>query len=944
MKLIENQSITVNNPPKNNFCLGLNIRSLRKHFDELLVELSEYKHLPHLILLTETWLTENDDLSNFNIAGYQPFESKPRTNGQLRGGVGIYVSNQLSMHPIHFETNLECLIMKILFNENDTKIICILYRPDSVKINFFLDEFEKLLAFLHEQKHDIILFGDFNIDTLVESCDLWKYKNVLNSYSLSIRNFLPTRVTATSATCLDHAITFFPVNTKTIKMTISDHYAVEMELDFCSAINKTDENIFKTRCLQNIKGPKALNFLFLLDQKLRSIDETVEVNEHALRITQAIQSCVDRFAPEKVRKFKQGTWITCKIKNQIRRRNKFFQRMICNPTEENKEEYRKIRNEVTHSIRCAKRDYNYEKLGKNPTMKKLYQVLKSEKHTYQPPLKTPNAETFNQYFSKIGEKLAKNLDKTEPRKFERLQSTMVLATTNEQEIKKILENLKPKRSTGHDEISNEILKCCSPIIEKYLTTLFNKCIEARVFPETMKIAKVIPFFKNGDKNQPENYRPISLLTAMSKIFEKLLLKRMTKFVTKHKILSSSQFGFRKNYNCTNAITEITEFIRQEIDKQNRGYVCFIDLKKAFDTIDHELLLVKLELYGFRGPIFELIQNYLQNRNQYVYHQGKNSSLTTVTTGVPQGSILGPFLFLLYINDLPDCITKSRVALFADDTSLYNFGPKARDEICNDVKIARCWFTDNKLTINTDKCESLGFGIREPFPSQAFGVEIRSQSHCKYLGVYLDPKLTFKRHVEHVTKKLNKFCGIVYRIRDRFPQKGLISFYYAYAQSVITYGLINYGSTYKTNLEPIDKAQRRIFRAIFYRRKWDTLQDIYTKHKFLNIYEMFIAEVVKEVFKQLRFESPRVYLNNTLATHDYNTRRKQRGLLPSTHNRLVLKQRSLTNVLRKAYNWLLLLNLIPPDLRNIAAEQINKIVKNINEVYIIDNKELFELFF
>ena len=124
----------------------------------------------------------------------------------------------------------------------------------------------------------------------------------------------------------------------------------------------------------------------------------------------------------------------------------------------------------------------------------------------------------------------------------------------------------------------------------------------------------------------------------------------------------------KNYNCTNAITEITEYIRKEIDKRNRGYICFIDLKKVFDTIDHEVLLAKLEMYGFRGPIFHLIQNYLQNRNQYVFHQGKNSSLSTVTTGVPKGSILGPFLFLLYINDLPDCIPESWIALFADDTT------------------------------------------------------------------------------------------------------------------------------------------------------------------------------------------------------------------------------------------------------------------------------------
>ena len=237
----------------------------------------------------------------------------------------------------------------------------------------------------------------------------------------------------------------------------------------------------------------------------------------------------------------------------------------------------------------------------------------------------------------ISARLEKNWQKhkqKEPRKIERIQPTMFLAYTNEHEIKEILENPKPKQSTGHDEISNEILKCCSPIIEKYLTTLFNRCIEDRTISEKMKIAKVIPFFKNGDNNQPENYRPISRFTAMSKIFEKLLLKRMSTFESKHKILTPNQFGFRKNYNCTNAITELTEYIGQKIDKRNRGSLCFIDLKKAFDTIDHEVLLPKLEMYGFCGPIFHVIQNYLQNRNQYVFHQGKNSSSSTVTTGVP----------------------------------------------------------------------------------------------------------------------------------------------------------------------------------------------------------------------------------------------------------------------------------------------------------------------
>ena len=189
---------------------------------------------------------------------------------------------------------------------------------------------------------------------LVESCDLSKYKSLLNCYSLSVRNFLPTRVNATNATYLDHVVTSYPKNTEYLKLTISDHYAVEMELDVCSAINRTDDIIFKNRCLQNLEGPKSINFFFfLLNQILRSIDEASELSEHALKITQAIQYCANCFTPEKARKFKQ---VTCKIKIQMRRRDQLLQRMICNPTEEKKEKYRQIRSEVTHSIRCAKRE------------------------------------------------------------------------------------------------------------------------------------------------------------------------------------------------------------------------------------------------------------------------------------------------------------------------------------------------------------------------------------------------------------------------------------------------------------------------------------------------------------------------------------------------------------------------------------------------------------
>ena len=198
-----------------------------------------------------------------------------------------------------------------------------------------------------------------------------------------------------------------------------------------------------------------------------------------------------------------------------------------------------------------------------------------------------------------------------------------------------------------DGIINEILKCCSPVIEPAIAAAFNKCIEERTFPKCIKIAKVITICKKGDKRKPENYRPISLLSSISKVFEKLLQLRMIKFCGKNSNISGNQYGFRSKRSCIDAIVFITEFIRTESDRKFLGQACFIDLQKAFDTLDHNILLQKMEKYGYRGPIHDMIKSYLSGRWQYVDTNGKETNQKRITTGVPQGSILSFPLPTLY---------------------------------------------------------------------------------------------------------------------------------------------------------------------------------------------------------------------------------------------------------------------------------------------------------
>ena len=302
--------------------------------------------------------------------------------------------------------------------------------------------------------------------------------------------------------------------------------------------------------------------------------------------------------------------------------------------------------------------------------------------------------------------------------------------------------------------------------------------------------KFSPLYKNGDKTEPDNYRPISLLSCISKLFEKLIFKRISNFAAKNNLMDKHQFGFRSNHSCTHAILSITDFFRESIDNKKFGYSCFIDLKKAFDTVDRKNMLDKLYQCGFGGKIHKLMTNYLTVRKQYVYSNQSVSNMLECTKGVPLGSVLGPFLFLLYINDMPSA-SNVKLTLFADDTmvvdaqkvaSKTNFQTEL-NKICN-------WCNKNKLLINQKKCKIMKFGRDNLNEYFSFGnIVLAEVSDFRYLGIQMDNRLKFECHNNNVCGKLANFNGLLFKGRNYFSKNVLVKFYNCYAKPLISYGLI-----------------------------------------------------------------------------------------------------------------------------------------------------------
>ena len=556
-----------------------------------------------------------------------------------------------------------------------------------------------------------------------------------------------------------------------------------------------------------------------------------------------------------------------------------------------------------------------EQIGRNKKHKKHINAIRAilSSHVTHKPLKVANI--LNSHFASCGHRLAAKLPQSEKHFTDYLVidegqpsdhlKSFAFLPVDQAEISYEIIMLTPSKSFGLYSCPIPILKCASHIISKPLSEIFNISVTKGIYPQKLKIAKVIPVYKSEDETDPNNYRPISLLSIFNRIFEKLMYKRLKLFLDKNIVINKSQYGFREMHSTEHAILDIINKIQTNMDSKLFSCGVFIDLRKAFDTVDHNILLNKLHHYGIRGIINTWFASYLKGREQTTEINNKISEKQVTLCGVPQGSVLGPLLFLIYINDICNSTNVLKMFLFADDTNLLyadkNF-KKLEIVLNTELKKLSNWLIANKLTLNINKSHFVIFSPRQKkmnyqpvikiFDNNSqHRIALERKDYIKYLGVFLDKHLSWKPHIDYISLKISKTIGLISKLRHSVPVQILISLYNSLILPYLSYGIVAWGRTGKTNINRLLLLQKRALRLIHFAQRQEHAIPLFVKSKLLPIQMLYFKNTAC-LMHDISCKTAPVLIQNlfieTRNVHKYNTRSAKSGNYFTQYSRLELK--------------------------------------------------------
>ena len=949
-------------PVSNQFSLlNQNVQSFNSKKPQLETLIASANHSFHAMVLTETW-NSVDNFNLCNIEGYNVVHSYRISPAPSRGGIGGGVSifadcNLYKLKKIDHlsycnQTIEACTAQIIPKNSNDktAHFIVGIYRPHTDSTDNFVLALQQLLSDFTLQNKSVILAGDMNININgPPTGPSQNYLSSLFSYSYIPVITKPTRfpahqLTASYPTNLDH---IFINKVTTFKSAIldydlSDHCGTTVTFDFFdSPVNLiTNEKItFRPYSDENF-----LNLQFQLsstnwDNLLNHNNANDQYNSFMEHINKTFISSFPIKTKIISEKRKNNPWVTPLTLEKIKRKSEYYK--MYKSGRISKQENNYYKNRLNKDIQNDKKLFlkktfenaknNMAKswkiikslVGTNITKKDADFIFKQAASTQQ---KQTIANNFNNFFATIGSVLASEIPLTEtspisqtpcnPRSFYFFRPTEI-------ELSNIITNLKPTR-THINVLPVKLFKKLSPILMYPLLKIIEASFLQGIFPENLKTARITPLHKSGDYESPSNFRPISSLPYMSKIYEKLVTFRLLSFCYKYNIISPVQFGFQPGISTSDALLKITESIYKALDSREYHIATLLDIKKAFDSVDHAILLKKLEHYGIRGLPLKWFESYLSGRKCYTEIDSIKSDIRIFNVGVPQGSNLGPILFLIYVNNLPAISNSLQTQLFADDT-IVSISGRDMEQIksTNNSELEKIsdWTHANKLTLNANKTEVLIVSNRLDNTTDVNTIlqdeVITPCDSCKYLGVYLDRKMTFGPHIEEVIKKISRHTGVLYRIRDYLPTKARLDYYYAFVYPYLSYNVIFWGSAFDTYLNPLIIQHKRTIRTLSDASYRDHTSPLFKQLGLLKFRDIFKFHLMVHMHKALS--------NGEYApVHNRFTRNRDLAV-PIFHN-LTNTQRAVSFIGPKMWNEL------PLNLRNI--ERLNPFKKALKK-YLLD---------
>ena len=891
----------------------LNIRSISKNFSLFRSYLVKIRFKFQIIVLTETWFKEVD-LDAFSLPGYNTF-SIPSVG--RRGGIRVYIRESLSaekltvMHGASFQS----LNLKISLQSYGDILLASIYKPPSTSNLNFNEDFETAFTNLIRPSQKLIFIGDFNLNLFnIDDVQTERFYNFMNSLCCIPFITEPTRdpPDAPSCTLIDH-IWSNPVPTElfVFDVFITDNFPIASLF----SIKCTEQQLYTIK-FRDFNQDNMDKFLLDATESRLIFDQLNfdDLHETLGNLNIWLLSTIDQYFPLRQktvgRKSLDSPWITKEILLCINKKHRLYKLFKCGHID--RQYFNCYKNKLQRLLRLSKQTYFANRFyNVHNNIRKTWQtintVLGRSKHSKIE--KIVDAEgvnhvnnsdictALNLHFTSVAANLMQNLPPSNDATntflnyVPYMRDSAYFIDCDAHEVHSIIMNLKNNTNLT---MPTKFFKLLAPYISNTISCLFNECLNQGIYPDPLKVARVTPIFKAGDKTQPGNYRPISVLSDVNKLFETLILNRLNCYLERKKIISDKQYGFRQGLSTQEACVDLISVLLRSFTNKNYAICIFVDFCKAFDSVDHNILLLKLERYGLRGNILELFRSYLSNRKQHVSINSDSSDVLPVSLGVPQGSNLGPVLFNLYVNDIAYLPLADLFPFqFADDTCFACNGDNLIELVTSlnqHMKTFYTWCVANKLTLNFTKTKAMIFTPIKINPAQLIsitinGIAIEYVDDYKYLGLTIDKNLNFKNHIAGVNRKLCKIVGTAYSLQDSLSLLAAKTFYYALFYSILTYEIVLWGGAARSAMNQLQVTQNKIVRALFANKiQHMHTREIYSSLGILRVKQIYKFELGKLIFNALycnKYRNFRNVINGLSWGHNFNTRRINAFRLPYT---------------------------------------------------------------